>query len=162
MTDETKTLKSIVHHRIWVRAGLQAIIHELEKRALLHDESKFRDDEFVGFARINHIARDHKYGSDEYRQSLKDEKPTIDLHYSRNSHHPQFHDEVRHMGLFDLIEMVCDWHAAWAVYESCKSPGKRMSWPENLGVNLARFDGFTDAQSYVISEIATWLYKQNR
>jgi hypothetical protein len=61
------------------------------------------------------------------------------------------------MALVDLIEMVCDWHAAWRVYEGQREPAKRCSWRDNLEKQRARFSSLTDAQWFVIDEVALLL-----
>lgn len=165
--DKVQVLNTMVHHRIEVQAALLVLIQALERRSLVHDVSKFGADEFEGFARINRVAREHPYGSDEYRAALKAEKPTIALHYSRNSHHPENWDGViTHerdgvgrslMGLLDLIEMVCDWYAAWRVYEGQRAPEKQCSWQDNLAKQRERFSDLTEAQWYVIDEVASLL-----
>ena len=155
--DEVKTLRTITRHITLVQASMQAVILELNYRSLVHDESKYRDDEFSGFARINGIARTYKYGSDAYMSLMEKERPTIDLHYSRNSHHPEFFDHPSSMGLFGLIEMVCDWRAAWQVYDSEKPEDERMTWQDSMKVNRKRFTEFTEAQWFVIEEIADFL-----
>jgi hypothetical protein len=156
--EKVQLLNTMCHHRVEVQAALQVLIHALERRSLTHDVSKFGADEFEGFSRINRAAREHVYGSDEYRAALKAEKPTIELHYSRNSHHPEWWGNVpQAMALVDLIEMVCDWHAAWRVYEGQREPAKRCSWRDNLEKQRARFSSLTDAQWFVIDEVAALL-----
>ena len=155
--NQIETLNTFVHHRLCVQTSLQKIVHELERRQLIHDESKFRADEFEGFSRINAIARQYKYGSQQYRDALKKEKPTIKLHFSRNPHHPEYHASPDEMGLFDLIEMVCDWYAAYQVYESAKPLDQRVSWRESMQVNRDRFTEFTDGQWFVINHISDYL-----
>jgi rubrerythrin len=94
MNDETKAIITIIRHRDMVRANIQNMIQDLERRALNHDLSKLAGDECEGFVRINKAAREHPYGSKEYKDSMESEKgPTgcIGLHYSRNSHHPEYH-----------------------------------------------------------------------
>jgi hypothetical protein len=120
LTQETKTLITILHHQKLVSCLLRRVARELEERADKHDLSKFKDDEFGGFVEINCIAREHPYGSQEYRDSLKDNK-TIDLHFSRNRHHPEYHaNGVKDMNLIDLLEMVCDWASASMTYGNTK------------------------------------------
>lgn len=165
MTEEkVQLLNTMCHHRVEVQAALQVLIHALERRSLVHDVSKFGADEFEGFSRINRVAREHAYGSDEYRAALKPEKPTITLHFSRNRHHPEYFTHPvdgcfasSGMRLLDLVEMVCDWHAAWRVYEGQRTPDKRCSWKENLEKQRARFADLTDAQWFVIDEVAALL-----
>jgi hypothetical protein len=88
--DGIQLLRTIAAHRDYVRRGMQLLTHAIERRALAHDLSKLSPDEFAGFSRINKAAREYPYGSDEYRAGLKAEKSTIDLHYSRNTHHPEW------------------------------------------------------------------------
>lgn len=165
MTEEkVQVLNTMVHHRAEVQSALQVIVHKLERRAVRHDLSKFQEDEFEGFARINQIAREHPYGSAEYRAALKAEKPTIELHYSRNSHHPEYfkHPDfggyaAEGMRLLDLIEMVCDWYAAWKVYDGQRPLEQRCSWKDNVAKQRERFSNLSDAQWFVIDDIATIL-----
>lgn len=164
MTDDRiKVLNTMVHHRLHVQEALQVLIHSLERRALIHDASKFQEDEFEGFARINGVARQFPYGSDEYRASLKAEKDTIQRHYHRNSHHPEYWDAPDHnvgttmMGLLDLIEMVCDWWAAWKVYDGQREVSKRSSWQENIAKQRDRFlesGTLTKEQWFVVEQVA--------
>lgn len=159
--DKIKTLNTMVHHRLQVQAAIQRITQALERRALVHDDSKFHEDEFEGFSRINRVAREHPYGSEEYRASLKAEKPTIDLHYARNPHHPEFYGrEIGRMGLLDMIEMVCDWHAAWTVYDGQRPPELQSSWKENVEKQRQRFfvEGpMTAVQWHMVAKIAELL-----
>jgi hypothetical protein len=40
-------------------------------------------------------------------------KPALERHYSKNSHHPEHHEDgIKAMNLIDLIEMLADWKAA--------------------------------------------------
>ena len=116
LPDEIKALVTIQRHITIVQKYLTRLSNRLAERALEHDLSKLSKDEFAGFVEINQIARLHPYGSPEYKASLAGNK-TIDLHFSRNSHHPEYHPNgIDDMGLFDLIEMVIDWGAASLTY----------------------------------------------
>jgi hypothetical protein len=81
-SDAFGLLRSYSRHRDFVRLALLCVVQDIERRSLVHDASKMLDDEFSGFARINAIARVHKFGSEEYSASMKQEKATIDLHFS--------------------------------------------------------------------------------
>jgi hypothetical protein len=150
-TDAVGLLASFVRHRIFVQAGLRRLAFELEQRATVHDASKMLADEFAGFSRINAVARTLKFGSPEYAESMRREKPTIDLHFSRNSHHPErptygapdgsglMGSEVveydagmspRELTFLDVIEMVCDWYGARLGYDDARP------WPESAALNL--------------------------
>jgi hypothetical protein len=165
VSDETACLASIQQHRDLVRAQLESVAHQLTERGRLHDLSKLREDELAGFARINRIARENPYGSQEYRDSLAQERPTIQLHYSRNSHHPEYHGDPKesrccigleaaaeHMSLLDLIEMVCDWRGAYLGY------GSQGTWGENIERQQERFaHWFALEQWWVILQVAAML-----
>lgn len=171
MTEERiNVLNTIVHHRLMVQRALQEVIQNLERRSLVHDASKFEEAEFDGFARINRVAREHPYGSAEYRASLKAEEPTLERHYAANSHHPEHWDAAEHnvgttmMGLLDLMEMTCDWWAAWKVYDGQRAPGKRCSWMENVEKQRQRFleTGVLSREQWFVVDQMAWLLQPGR
>lgn len=150
--DELLALSTITRHRDAVRLNVQRLTHDLERRALAHDLSKLSPDEVEGFVRINQAAREHPYGSDEYIASMRREKGPdgcITLHFSRNSHHPEYHEHERDMGWLDLIEMVLDWKAAADTY------GKA-TLREGLATHRQRLD-FTEAQWWLIEQVVDWI-----
>lgn len=164
--DAVLTLRTMIAHITHVRAGLERAADDLRRRSLLHDLSKLSADEFEGFTRINRAAREHSYGSEEYRAGLRVEKPTIDLHYSRNSHHPEHHEaqlptwaephlcRAEAMGWLDLVEMVCDWRAAYLAY------GSQGTWEENINRQRERYaqgEWFSVGQWWLIEQVARWV-----
>jgi len=151
LTEETKTTITIIRHINLVQRFMNRIAQALEKRALIHDQSKFSEDEFGGFVQINRIAREHKYGSPEYKESLK-QVDAVEKHYSRNSHHPEYHPGgVGDMSLFDIIEMVCDWKAAAETYS-------QSTLEESLPIQVERFK-LTPEQVYLVKLIVRELDK---
>ena len=141
-------LRSFTRHIGYVRLALATVMRELERRALVHDLSKMLDDEFAGFARINAAARVNKFGSPEYTEGMKREKGTIDLHFSRNSHHPEHH----YQSFLDVIEMVCDWWGAGKGYDS------KLSWEESVELNLKnKGQHLTPEQTWLAREVAAFL-----
>lgn len=170
--DGIQLLRTYLLHCRYVRRGMAKVATEITERAERHDDSKLCADEFAGFSRINKAAREHPYGSDEYRAGLKREKATINLHYLRNSHHPE-HGRLKaeaaeaerglpddatywaargEMSLFDLIEMVCDWRGAYLGY------GSQGTWEENMERQRKRYDGwFTEGQWWVIDQVSRFL-----
>lgn len=165
-------LRSYSRHRDYVRLALLTVIQALERRSLEHDASKMLDDEFSGFARINAVARVHKFGTPEYKLSMEREKATIDLHFSRNSHHPErpkllgeaaetqrgLADDFTYwlardgaaMTFLDIIEMVCDWWGARKGYDD-----SRMTWPESVEMNLkSKGKYLSDQQIWLVREVA--------
>jgi hypothetical protein len=170
-------LRSYGRHRDYVRLALLHVIQNLERRSVEHDASKMLDDEFAGFARINAIARVHKFGSPEYSESMKQERATIDLHFSRNSHHPErprllgeaaerergLPDDATYwsahasgyMTFLDVIEMVCDWWGARKGY------GDSRSWEESVELNFkSKGKYLSPEQLWLAREVAAFLAKQ--
>ncbi len=140
--------RSFLRHVTYVRLAIQRVAQELDNRATVHDLSKLQDDEFAGFARINRAGRVHKFGSPEYREGVRRERSTIDLHFSRNSHHP----ENQPQNFLDIIEMVCDWWGARKGY------GDSRSWQESLALNLDHKAKYlNEHQLWLAKEVASWL-----
>lgn len=167
-------LRSYSRHRDYVRLALLFVIQSLERRALEHDASKMLDDEFSGFARINAIARVNKFGSPEYAESMQQERATIDLHFSRNSHHPErprllgeaaetergLPDDATYwqardgaaMTFLDVVEMVCDWWGARKGY------GDTRSWQESVELNFkSKGKYLSSEQLWLAREVAVFL-----
>jgi hypothetical protein len=148
MNEETKTLVTMLNHQGQVKARLGTLAHELEKRADLHDLSKFKPDEFEGFVEINQVARKYPFGSPEYNASILGNN-TVELHFSRNRHHPEYHSNgIRDMNLIDFIEMVIDWLAATATYGTG-------TFEDALQKQVQRFD-LQPNEIYLILLIARW------
>jgi hypothetical protein len=72
-----------------VQELLGIISQKLEERGFNHDYTKLIDPEKTGFDDMTHKLAQTTYGSDEYKQMLKDLKPILDHHYVNNSHHPE-------------------------------------------------------------------------
>lgn len=152
-------VRSYSRHLMFVRLALHGVVHALEQRADIHDASKMLDDEFAGFSRINAAARINKFGSPEYSAGLAQERPTIDLHFSRNRHHPEYHSDPSDglappppMGFLDVIEMVCDWWGAGKGYDS------KMSWRDSVELNLKQKGKYLSAeQVWLAREVAAFL-----
>ena len=90
-----------------------AITNLLFKRALNHDATKLEDPELQLFTIYTEKLSGCTYGSEEYSEFLKQLKPALDHHYSKNRHHPEhFPNGIDDMTLVDLMEMICDWKAA--------------------------------------------------
>lgn len=86
---------------------------ELIRRANVHDNSKLNSPEKEFFDEYTPKLAGSTYGSDEYKEFLKQLKVGLDHHYANNSHHPEHYENgVNGFDLFDLIEMFFDWKAA--------------------------------------------------
>lgn len=167
-------LRSYSRHRDFVRLALLHVMQDIERRSLTHDASKMLDDEFAGFVRINATARVNKFGSEEYKASMKQEKPTIQLHFSRNSHHPErpgllgeaaedargfpddatywAHRDASRMTFLDIIEMVCDWWGARKGY------GDTRTWNASVALNFeSKGKYLSGGQLWLAREVAIFL-----
>ena len=167
-------IRSYLRHRAFVTEGLALVSTAIERRALVHDLSKMRDDEFAGFSRINAAARVHQFGSAEYQAGIAQELSTIDLHFSRNRHHPErprligeaaeikrgLPDDCTYwhardgaaMAFLDVIEMVCDWWGARKGYDDPRP------WAESVKLNLDTKGKYLSVeQRWLAESVATFL-----
>ena len=112
MTEE-EVRKETLDHIKKVQEIMLKIITSLYEKAFKHDRSKFDKEEFPLFIEFTPKLKDCTYGSEEYKKFLKELKPALVHHYSKNRHHPEhFKNGIRDMNLCDIIEMFCDWLAA--------------------------------------------------
>lgn len=175
--EQVALIRSWLQHTAHLRATLGRIVALIQHRADTHDLSKLNNDEFEGFARINRVAREQKFGSPEYIESMRQEKPTLDLHFSRNRHHAerprlmgeaaetarglpddstywQAHGEAE-MTWLDIVEMVCDWRAAQLGYGD-----NGRTWAENVELNLTHKGKYlSDHQQWLVRSVAASIGK---
>lgn len=112
-TEEIEANSETWKHICAVRGFLGNIVEKLKKRGLLHDKSKMERPEVSTFAKYTPKLKNTTYGSDEYKQFLKEMRPALEHHYANNRHHPEGHPlGIDGMNLVDLVEMFCDWMAA--------------------------------------------------
>lgn len=97
-----------------VRGLLNEVIKDLIDRAHAHDQSKLVPPEVEMFDEITPRLRETTYGSEEYKETLKEMGPALQHHYQANQgHHPDAVPRgIRGMSLVDLLEMAIDWAAA--------------------------------------------------
>ncbi len=171
--------KETVSHIFEVRKYLEFAMKELEERGRVHDLSKLKSPELEIFTEYTPRLKKSTYGSEEYKENLKEMKVALEHHYANNRHHPEhfklytckeclkeykkhphacdecFHvdfkeeSDISQMNLFDLIEMVCDWMAAVMRHEN----GDIM---KSLDINSLRFgisDQLTDIIKNTIEEM---------
>jgi hypothetical protein len=142
MTYSNEHVDGVLKHKEQVGKYMGDFSSELFRRAVIHDNSKFSDEEFKLFEESTPALKHLTYGSEEYKAALRKIKPAIDHHYSVNSHHPEYHKEgINDMDLFDIVEMLCDWMAAVKRHEN----GDIM---KSLEINKERFG--IDDQLYKI------------
>lgn len=98
-----------------VRENIFEICKSFWSRALHHDESKLQEPEKSMYDEFTPKLRGSTYGSDEYKQFLKDMGMALKHHYENNSHHPEHYENgINGMSLLDVLEMLADWKAATA------------------------------------------------
>lgn len=136
MEDSTK---ATMKHKEWVKDLMGALIDDMVVRSMHHDDSKLEDPEKSLFDNYSSKLKDCTYGSDEYKNFLKELKPALDHHYAVNSHHPEHYDNgVDGMDLVDLIELICDWtasskrHSDGNVYHSIELNKTRFNMSDQL------------------------------
>ncbi len=131
---EYDSRKDTLQHIEVVRSLIGMFIDILQERATEHDSSKLHSPEKEVFDRVTPLLKELEYGSDEYKETLKDMGVALDHHYQGNRHHPEFYaDGIEGMNCVDLIEMLCDWDAARLRHDSPKS------FEESLQLNINRF-----------------------
>lgn len=141
--------------------------HELSRRAVMHDDSKFSEQEFPYFAEATPALRGLTYGSDEYREQLKKIQPAIDHHNMVNRHHPEhfacdntgydpeYDARIKdgrafnEMNLLDLIEMLADWKAATERHDDG-------DLSRSISINQSRF-GYSDHMVNLLRNTASFL-----
>lgn len=123
---------------------------ELLIRANIHDNSKLKSPEKEIFDEFTPKLKNCTYGSDEYKNFLKEMKVALDHHYKCNSHHPEHYTEgINGFNLFDLIEMFFDWKAATERH----ADGNIL---KSIEINQKRF-GISEQLSKILLNTCTYL-----
>ena len=106
-------VQDTLNHIYSVRLLLYKISSALLYRSAHHDESKLQSPEKELYEIWRPKLDSMDVDSDEYRDVLVQMGEGLKHHYAANRHHPEhFESGLRGMNLVDVIEMVCDWHAA--------------------------------------------------
>jgi hypothetical protein len=122
-----------VRHRARVQALMGELTWLLDVRAAEHDLSKTQSPEVEAFNAVTDQLAGLEYGSQEYKDALRDLGPALQHHYAHNRHHPEAHaDGINGMTLLDLVELICDWKAASERHATG-------SMEQSLAVNAERF-----------------------
>jgi hypothetical protein len=124
MYDSAKETKK---HKNKVKNYTKLCARNLLYRGIIHDDSKLQSPEKEIFDEYTPKLKDCTYGSEEYKQYLKEMNIALEHHYLNNDHHPEYfsmHYKARDgkgtpaytglsgMNLMQLTEMLCDWYAA--------------------------------------------------
>lgn len=113
MTPTYDSTEDTLEHIHKVQQALSMMRGQLWGRASLHDQSKLQEPEKSLFDKYTPLLKETTYGSEQYKQYLREMGAALQHHYAVNSHHPEHHDNgVWGMDLLDLVEMFCDWYAA--------------------------------------------------
>lgn len=134
---------------------LEEVILNLQERKRVHDASKMVEPELSAFNLATPKLATLEYGSEEYKQSLRELGPALDHHFEHNDHHPEHYENgVRGMSLMALIEMLCDWRAASErVKQRTDDPDKVKTFIEGLKYNQLRF-GISDELMNILMNTA--------
>lgn len=106
---QVETIKHIENVRKYIRM----FSDKLTQRGVDHDRLKLESPEVEVFAEVTPKLAALEYGSDEYKQQLRELGIALDHHYAHYRHHPEhFEHGIDDMNLIDIVEMLCDWKAA--------------------------------------------------
>lgn len=131
-----------------VQFYLTRAVYSLVNRAMNHDRSKLEDPEKSSWDIATPKLASLTYGTEEYRQALREIKPAVAHHYRVNSHHPEYYENgVPGMSLLDLIEMICDWKAA------SERMAQSFDFAESLRLNKERW-GYSDELASILRNTA--------
>ena len=88
--------------------GEDKLAIELVRRAIVHDNTKFHNDEIEYIIKLS---EDNGNLTDPNYVMTEADKKCIELHWRNNRHHPEHFKNINEMKEIDIIEMVCDWYA---------------------------------------------------
>lgn len=117
-----------------VRGFLGEVQGNIAARILIHDSSKLEEPEKSMYDEFTPKLRGSTYGSEEYKEFLKDMGAALQHHYENNSHHPEhykmwqcplcesvFSENEAPIGITDVrLCPKCSEHGA--IYESALEP----------------------------------------
>lgn len=112
---------------------------ELNTRASAHDRSRFGKDEYAPSVWVEWIKkkiRDKEPVTYPNKNVLSKAIAAQMLHNATNSHHPEFHHDLKDMGTLDIIEYVCDLEATskqegTKLSKAAFTALKKHNWTEN-------------------------------
>lgn len=146
---QSSTYKTLRHIET-VRNYLNCIIKEILNRQENHDQTKLQSPEVEIFDIYTDKLRNITYGSDEYKNCMKEMEVAINHHNCINRHHPEhFLNGIKDMNIVDIIEMLCDWKAASLRHND----GNIL---KSIDLNQQRF-GYSDELKQILKNTAMWL-----
>lgn len=122
--------------------------NELLERAMIHDASKFSEEERIPYVWLTEYHRCRRGGIPfEYPPGIEEQvRRAIRHHVTSNRHHPEFHADPNDMTEVDLIEMVCDWTAM--SQEFGQDGGSARGWADKTIGKRVQFDAARTALIY--------------
>lgn len=131
---------------------LDQVISNLQLRKVIHDASKMVEPELSAFDLATPKLATLEYGSEEYKESLRELGPALQHHFDWNDHHPEHYENgVRGMSLMAVIEMLCDWRAASErTKQRTDDPDKIKTFADGLKFNQERF-GYSDELAEILA-----------
>lgn len=113
MSQPYNSTQDTMEHMEKVAERLGQMIENLQRRGMVHDNSKLESPEKVWFDIATPKLKTLTYGTYEYQMALGELHEALAHHYQANSHHPEhFENGINGMTLLDVVEMICDWKAA--------------------------------------------------
>ena len=120
---------------------------EISYQIAKHDESKLEKPEKEIFDEYTPKLQKCEYGSEEYKENLKQMEVALNHHYAHNSHHPEHYLKgISGMDLFDFIEMFCNWVAAVE-----RNPNGSLK--KSIEINQNRFGYSEDIKSILMNTV---------
>lgn len=86
---EKATNNETYKHIFEVERLMQSVLCQLQERMTSHDQSKLELPEVSIFTKYTPKLKGTTYGSEKYKQHLKEMGVALDHHYERNRHHPE-------------------------------------------------------------------------
>lgn len=106
-----KHRKDIIDHKQKVSQNTLLFINELYNRQATHDNDKISDDAiFYSYEKYNNQLRQLPFGSDEYRNLMKNELAEASYLHAQNRHHfySRANTQKIDVDIIDLIEYIVD------------------------------------------------------
>ena len=152
MDDKYDSTHDTLEHIRNVQRKLLMMIGHLMERSFNHDKSKLESPEKEIYDQYSPMLRHTEYGSQEYKDILKEMKVGIDHHYSVSPHHPEYYrDGINGMNLLDLVEMIADWKAAGERHKD-----KPTDIVKSIEMNAERF-GMSDQLKQILLNTVSYM-----
>lgn len=144
-------IEKLLRHSNSVRHAMNILSHEMDMRAIQHDDDKIAQaDQWAKFQLLDKAG--YKFGTPEYKayKECLGVRELIDQHTKTNRHHPEFFDnDLSKMNLVDLVEMISDWYIA----SSTRASGEGVSFEAMMDIQQKRFNMSDELKSILLNTI---------